>query len=37
MGGFSMSLEENEAVIRRYTEACNQRDLALLEELVAPD
>ena len=32
-----MSLEENKAVIRRYTEACNKRDLALLDELVAPD
>ena len=32
-----MSLEENKAFIRRYTEACNKRDLALLEELVAPD
>jgi len=32
-----MSLEENKAVIRRYTEACNKQSLALLEELVAPD
>ena len=32
-----MSLEENKAIIRRYTEACNKRDLALLEELVAPN
>ena len=32
-----MSLEENKALIRRYTEACNRKDLALLEELVSPD
>jgi len=32
-----MSLEENKAIIRRYTEACNKKDLALLDELVAPD
>jgi predicted ester cyclase len=32
-----MSLEENKAIIRRYTEACNKQNLALLEELVAPD
>ena len=32
-----MSLEENKAIIRRYTEACNKRDLALLEALMAPD
>jgi len=32
-----MSLEENKAVIRRYTEACNKQSLALLEELVAHD
>lgn len=32
-----MSLEENKAVIRLYTEACNKKDLALLDELVAPD
>lgn len=33
-----MSLEEkNIAIIRRYTEACNNQDLAALKELVAPD
>jgi len=32
-----MSLEENKAIIRRYTEACNKKYLALLDELVAPD
>ena len=32
-----MSLEENKAIIRRYTEACNKKNLALLDELVAPD
>ena len=32
-----MSLEENKAILRRYTEACNKKDLALLEELVSPD
>jgi predicted ester cyclase len=32
-----MSLEENKATIRRYTEACNKRNLALLDELVSPD
>jgi len=32
-----MSLEENKAIIRRYTEACNKQNLALLDELVAPD
>ena len=32
-----MSLEENKAIIRRYTEACNKQNLALLEELVSPD
>jgi len=32
-----MSLEKNKAIIRRYTEACNKKDLALLDELVAPD
>ena len=32
-----MPLEENKAIIRRYTEACNKKDLALLEDLVSPD
>ena len=33
-----MSLEEeNIAIIRRYTEACNEQDLAKLKELVSPD
>ena len=32
-----MSLEENKAIIRSYTEACNKQNLALLEELVSPD
>ena len=32
-----MSLDENKAIIHRYTEACNTQSLALLEELVAPD
>jgi predicted ester cyclase len=36
-GRCSMALEENKAVIRRYTEACNKQNLALLEELVSPD
>jgi hypothetical protein len=32
-----VSLDENKAIIRRYTEACNKKDLALLDELVSPD
>lgn len=32
-----MSLEKNKTIIRRYTEACNKKDSALLDELVAPD
>jgi steroid delta-isomerase-like uncharacterized protein len=32
-----MSLEENKAIIRRLIEALNRQDLALLDELVAPD
>ena len=32
-----MSLEENKAVIRRYTEACNIKDLNQLEKFVSPD
>ena len=34
----SISLEEkNKAIIRRYTEACNNKDLVTLKELVAPE
>ena len=32
-----MSLEENKAIIRRLMEAANKQDLALYDELVAPD
>ena len=32
-----MVLEENKAVVRRLFEAENERDLALLDELMAPD
>ena len=32
-----MSLEENKFIVRRYTEACNNKDLAVLKDLVAPD
>jgi len=32
-----MSLEENKAVIRRLFEAENKRNLAILDELIAPD
>jgi len=32
-----MSLEENKAIIRRFFEAVNKRDAALLDELMAPD
>jgi len=32
-----MSLEENKAVVRRWTEEVNKRNLAVLDELVAPD
>lgn len=32
-----MSLEENKATIRCYTEACNERNVALLKELISPD
>ena len=31
-----MSIEENKAIIRRYTEACNKKDLNLLEKFVSP-
>jgi len=32
-----MSLEENKAIIRKMFEAFNKQDLALLDELIAPD
>jgi C-1 hydroxylase len=32
-----MSLEENKAIVRRLWEAENERNLALLDELIAPD
>lgn len=32
-----MSLEENKAIVRRLFEAVNKRDLALFDELMAPD
>jgi len=32
-----MSLEENKAIVRRFFEAFNKRNLVLLYELVAPD
>ena len=32
-----MSLEENKAIVRRLFEAENERNLALLDELMAPD
>jgi len=32
-----MSLEENKAIVRRFIEAYNKRNLDLLDELVAPD
>ena len=32
-----MSLEENKAIVRRFIEAYNNRNLDLFEELVAPD
>jgi len=32
-----MSLEENKAIIRKMYEAFNKQDLALLDELIAPD
>ena len=32
-----MSLEENKAIIRNVIEAINERNLALLDELIAPD
>jgi len=32
-----MSLEENKAIVRRFTEEFNKRNLAKLDELIAPD
>jgi len=32
-----MSLEENKTIVRRWIEALNKRNLALLDELMAPD
>jgi len=32
-----MSLEENKAIVRRLAEAINERDLTLLDDLMAPD
>ena len=32
-----MSLEENKAIVRKMFEAFNKQDLALLDELIAPD
>jgi C-1 hydroxylase len=32
-----MSLEENKAIVRRFIEAYNKRNLDLLDDLVAPD
>jgi predicted SnoaL-like aldol condensation-catalyzing enzyme len=32
-----MSLEENKAIVRRFIEEFNKRNLAILDELIAPD
>jgi len=32
-----MSLEKNKAIVRKVVEAVNKRDLAVLDELMAPD
>jgi len=32
-----MSLEENKAIVRRFIEEFNKRNLAILDELTAPD
>ena len=32
-----MSLEENKAIVRRFFDALNRKDLTLLDEIVAPD
>ena len=35
--GYNMSLEENKTIIRRVIDAINNRNLASLDELIAPD
>jgi C-1 hydroxylase len=37
MGGLIMSVEENKAIIRRWFEAENKKDLSPVEDIVAPD
>jgi len=32
-----MSLEKNKAIIRKWTETCNKKNLAAFDELIAPD
>jgi len=32
-----MSLEENKAIVRRFIEEFNKRNIAILDELIAPD
>ena len=32
-----MSTEENKAIVRKWIDACNKRNLSLLDELIAPD
>jgi len=34
---FSLSIEENKAILRRFIEAYNNRDLEIFDALVAPD
>ena len=36
-GGDTLSLEENKAIIRRWFEAENKKDLSPIEDIVAPD
>lgn len=36
-GGDIVSLEKNKAIVRRWIEEVNKRNLAILDELVAPD
>ena len=36
-GGDFLSLEKNKAIIRKYIEALNKRNLKVLDELMAPD